>query len=225
MFLLNAELAYEGVHISSILSASEMTVPIVGILGGVGSGKSSVVRHVTEFRLQIIDADQIGHSLLDDSRIQEQLRTAFGPLIFDNEGAVDRSRLASRVFGTTDQHRTSLQQLNDILHPAIRREMEQQIRTVSVETDAVIIDAALLLEAGWADACDRLIFVDTPETLRIERVRTNRGWSADELRRREQTQLPLSEKLRRSDDVVDNSGTLQDATRQMTSILRTIIQN
>ena len=200
-----------------------MTMPIVGILGGVGSGKSSVVRNVSEYRLRIIDADRIGHALLDEPDIQERLRTTFGGFILDDTGRIDRSRLAALVFGESPQHQTALTQLEEIVHPAIRQEIEKQIKTVPTDVDAIVIDAALLLEAGWADDCDCLIFVDTPQDVRIERVEANRGWSADELHRREQAQIPVNEKRQRADFIIDNSGTIQDSVRQMSSVFQTLI--
>ena len=201
-----------------------MRVPVVGILGGIGSGKSSVVRQVEDLRLQIIDADRIGHDLLSDSEILDQLRGAFDSSVFNHAGEIIRSRLAQVVFGETSEHANALSCLNQIIHPAIRQEIKRQILSVPPGIDALIIDAALLLESGWADQCSALIFIETPQVRRIERVKTNRNWTADELCRREQTQLPVSEKRSRCDYVLDNSGSLQQAGRQMTDILQTIIQ-
>jgi len=201
-----------------------MRVPVVGILGGIGSGKSTVVRQVEDLRLQIIDADRIGHDLLSAPGILDQLRAAFDSSIFDDTGEVIRPRLAHVVFGETPAHANALSRLNQIIHPAIRQEIQRQILSVPPGIDALIIDAALLLEAGWADQCSALIFIETPQVQRIERVKTNRNWTADELCRREQTQLPVSEKRSRCDYVVDNSGSPEQAGRQMTDILQTIIQ-
>jgi len=200
-----------------------MSMPIIGILGGIGSGKSSVVRQVTEFQLQIIDADRIGHELLGDDDVLRELHSNFDSSVFDSAGYVIRPKLAEFVFGETAKHQSALQSLNQILHPAIRRETAIQIKQASEDADAIIIDAALLLEAGWADPCDVLVYIDTPENERIARVQANRNWSADELRKREQAQLPLDEKRAQSDYVIDNSGSIANAAQQMTEILRQII--
>jgi len=200
-----------------------MSVPIIGILGGIGSGKSSVVRQVTEFRLQIIDADRIGHELLGNEDVLRDLRTHFDSSVFDSAGQVIRPKLAEVVFGETAEHHSALQKLNQILHPAIRRETQNQIKQASEDTDAIVIDAALLLEAGWADPCDVMVYIDTPESDRIARVEANRGWSAEEQRKREQAQMPLDKKRAQSDYVVDNSGSIAHAAQQMTEILRQVI--
>lgn len=202
-----------------------MSVPTIGILGGIGSGKSSVVRHVTGFELQIIDADKIGHDLLTDPDVLQQLSRSFPSSVFDSGGHVIRSALAQLVFGETAAHQAALEQLEQIVHPAIRREITTQIRAVRPGVDAVILDAAVLLESGWVDVCDYLIYIDTPQEQRIERVRTNRGWSAEELERRESSQLPLTTKRQRADFVVDNSRTIEDAATQMTQVLQDLLSN
>lgn len=196
---------------------------MIGILGGIGSGKSSVAHSVSEFNLHIIDADKIGHALLSDLDIQSQLRTQFGDEIFANPKTIDRSRLACRVFGDSREHRDSLKQLNEILHPAIRREIHSEIDSVSRDVDAVILDAALLLEGGWDATCDWLIFVDTPIELRQQRVQENRGWSDSELSKRESTQLSVNVKKDRADFVVDNSGAIAAAAAQMKQIFESLL--
>lgn len=198
-------------------------VPVVGIIGGVGAGKTSVVRNVTQFRLFVIDADQIGHELLLTNDIRTRLRTAFGEEILDKAGGVVRERLAERVFGNSEEQIKNRYQLNEILHPAIREEICRSLQRAPQDVDAVILDAALLLEAGWADECDAVIFIDTPVELRRQRVGINRGWSAEELERREASQWSLVKKRQSAQYVVDNSGTLKAAAEQMTLVLEEII--
>lgn len=216
---------FQGFTLSSGFSTQSIPArkPVIGILGGIGSGKSSVVRHTSGHKLHIIDADKVGHRLLSDADIQNQLRMEFGEDVFSNERTIDRSQLAKLVFGETLEHQQALKQLNAILHPAIRREIHLEIDSVSRDVDAVILDAALLLEGGWDATCDWLIFVDTPETLRQQRVQENRGWSADELSKREATQWSIATKKERADFVVDNSGTIQTAAAQMTQIFDSLL--
>lgn len=197
--------------------------PVIGILGGIGSGKSSIVRRIRDWNLQFIDADRIGHDLLQDSTVQRQLRQHFGNSIFSSPDIIDRKKLAVQVFGSSPRHAERLQILNSILHPAIRKEIEHQIESAEDSIDAIILDAALLLEGGWDKVCRHLIFIDTPQPLRQQRVLENRGWSVEEHTKRETAQWPVELKLKRADFVVDNSGTVENATRQMKQILQAIL--
>ena len=200
-----------------------MSVPKIGILGGVGSGKSSVIRQVTEFQLQIIDADKIGHDLLQGLNVLKQLRQIFPASIFNSCGQIIRSKLAQQVFGDSSEQKASLKELEQIIHPEIHHEIKRQIQTVTPDVDAVILDAALLLETEWAGECDHLVYIDTPEPQRIERVESSRNWSAKELKCREGTQLPLETKRQRADFIVDNSTTIEQAVHQMTRILHRLV--
>jgi dephospho-CoA kinase len=172
----------------------------------------------------MIDADSIGHERLRDPEIQAQIRTYFGDDVFAVDGTVDRSKLAKIVFGQEHHHETARKQLNSILHPTIRREIHSQIDAACRDVDAVILDAALLLEGGWDATCHWLIYIDTPQRIREERVLQNRGWSAAELARREATQLSLDIKKNRADFVVDNSGSLAQAAHQMQQVFHSILK-
>jgi dephospho-CoA kinase len=206
----------------SSTSADRARPPVFGILGGIGSGKSSVVRHVSDLNLLIIDADRIGHELLLNSDIKAQIRTTFSTAVFDDREAVDRPRLAEIVFGTSVEHQEALKQLEQILHPAIHREIQSQIGTASRDVDAVVLDAALLLEAGWDAECNWLIFVDTPAEIRKQRVIRNRSWSAEELSRREAMQWTIDAKRDQADFIVDNSGSMDNAAASMYQILTSL---
>lgn len=203
--------------------ANRSKVPVIGILGGIGSGKSSVVRHVDGLKLHIVDADKIGHKLLSDSEIQIRIRQAFGEQVFADPTTIDRSQLAARVFGESADRQAARSALNDIMHPAIRLQIHSEIDSVPMDVDAVILDAALLLEGGWEATCDWLIFVDTPKVIRLQRVQDNRGWSADELNRREASQISVEAKRQRADFEVDNSGSIENAAQQMKQTIESIL--
>ncbi|MCA9062774.1 MAG: dephospho-CoA kinase [Planctomycetaceae bacterium] len=194
--------------------------PVVGIIGGIGAGKSSVTRAVSDLRLYVIDADAIGHQVLNTDNVSKQLAGLLGTQILDDAGQIDRGRIAERVFGNTPEHTMARKQLEGVVHPAIRAEMMQQIKAAPDDADAIILDAAVMLEAGWADACDVLVFIDTPLELRQRRVQASRGWSPEELARREQSQWPLEEKRKFADFTVSNSGDPQSAAQQLSRFIR-----
>ena len=188
-----------------------------------GAGKSSVVRNVKSLRLHFIDADRIGHEQLAVPETKEQIVKEFGTQVLDSSGSISRPNLAAQVFGDSPENQQKRQQLNSIVHPAIRSEIRRQINAAPQDVDAIVLDAALLLEAGWADECDAVIFTDTSLEQRQKRVADTRGWSVEELQRREASQLSLEEKRRRSDFCVDNSGEIAVAAHQMEQALVKII--
>lgn len=182
-------------------------IPVIGIIGGIGSGKSTLAdalgRH---FRCGRLDADTAGHRALLRSDVAAALKSVFGDEIFDSQGKVIRSRLAERVFGADEKHQAARKKLESIVHPHIRKDIVEQLEQHQSrkDCDMILLDAALLIEAGWSNDCDALIFVDAPVELRRQRV-GERGWSADDLARREASQLGIEEKRRRADLIVDQS--------------------
>jgi len=197
----------------------------VGILGGIGSGKSAVANGLARhFRTVVIDADWIGHQVLTFPRIIQQLRRAFGDSIFDGD-QVDRKRVAALVFGDEPRHRDARRTLEQIVHSEIGRVAQSQIEAADKSTELIVLDAAVMLEAGWDRLCDFLVFVDTPVEDRLNRIRQQRDWTADELQRREASQLPLDEKRKAADFVVNNSGSLAESVLQLTELVRARLAN
>lgn len=200
------------------VSSRKKTI-VVGILGGIGSGKSAVSRGLSSsFQTFIIDADQVGHDVLNLPSVKDRLRHAFGDSVFEGS-EVCRKTLAKKVFGSELHHQQALNQLEKIVHPEIRKQVEKLLAEVPATADVVILDAAVMLEAGWNDLCDTIVFVDTPLAVRQKRVADNRGWSADELRRREESQLELTRKQAASEFTIDNSGSLESAVKQLAGFI------
>lgn len=197
---------------------------VIGVVGGVGSGKSSVFRAISGFRLSVVDADRIGHQQLQQAAVRRALVQRFGSVILGDDGEIDRRTLGSLVFGSTPEAQQNLATLNELVRPGIRAEIHRQIQQAPQDVDAVLLDAALLLEAGWAAECDGLIFIDTPLVLRQQRVFLQRGWTADELARREASQWDLTTKRQACGFIVDNSGTLESAAAQFQQHLATILR-
>lgn len=194
-------------------------IPVVGLLGGVGAGKSSVARRAAEHRsILVLDGDVVGHELLHDPTIRTSIRSRFGDHVFDANGAVDRRALGRVVFA--EDAADELAALEAILHPRIREELRARIDRArrAGEVEAIVLDAALLLDAGWQDACNALVFVDTPYENRRRHVES-RGWDEAELRRREAAQLPLDEKRAAADHVIPNNDTLDAAAERFLAIL------
>lgn len=176
---------------------------VIGIAGGVGSGKSAVARALARLGCLVSDSDAGVRELLTRPGIVATLRSWWGERVVAPDGSADRGAIASIVFADDAERR----RLEDLLHPKLRSAREALIKRARAEgAPGVVIDAPLLFEAGLDAECDAVVFVEVPRAERLARVSASRGWDASELDRRESAQLPLPEKRRRSDHVLDNSG-------------------
>lgn len=196
---------------------SQRRMPVIGIVGGIGSGKSAVANWVAAHsNVVVLNADTLGHEALQMASVQEALRDRFGEAIIGEDGLVARSVLAQQVFGTDAIHLAARHDLEQIVHPEIEHRIAESIATASTQKfDAVLLDAAVLLEAGWRNKCDLVVFIDAPIEARLARVREHRGWTEEELQRRESSQWSLTEKRREADLIVTNDGNLDIAGLQL----------
>jgi dephospho-CoA kinase len=181
--------------------------PIIGIVGGVGSGKSTVAGMLRDLGCVVADSDQYARDALRDPVIKPQLIDWWSRDILDGEsGEVDRKKVATIVFAEPAQRR----RLESLTHPWIERRRRAVFAAAPAEAKALVIDAPLLLEAGLAKECDAILFIDAPPDVRSRRVTDNRGWSQSQWNAREAAQMPLDEKRQMADHVVVNGGDLND---------------
>lgn len=200
-------------------------IPVIGVVGGIGSGKSYVARLLSEhLPVVVVDADAAGHQVLEQEPVKQAICERFGSAVFSEAGDVDRRQLGHIVFGTNEESVQARHDLEAIVHPRIGEILKRQIATAisRPEVIAVVLDAAVLLETGWKELCDAVVFVDVPEDIRRQRVIEKRNWTADEFESREANQLPVTEKKELANFVIDNSGTGEDAVAVFRSILQTI---
>ena len=192
---------------------------IVGITGGIACGKTTVSDLLTEKGAIPINADEIGHQLLKaDSPVIDELTGAFGDDILEASGDVSRKKLGAIVF----QDRTARERLNSILHPLIIQRSRARARQLVTEdpTCVVLLDAPLLIEAGAYDTVDLIVVVTaSPETqLRrtLERsIAQERPLTETEVQARIDAQMPVTEKIKYADIIIENEGTLEDLYRQV----------
>jgi dephospho-CoA kinase len=201
-------------------------IPVLGLVGGIGSGKSAAAAEFEKLGAFVIDADKVGHALLDQRPVLERVASRFGPgvLLPVSEGEppkVDRRALGARVFANP----AALADLETILHPRMRRTFEKAIaRTVRRGgSKAVVLDAAVLFEAGWDSLCDRVVFVDTPREQRLARVAEWRGWDDATLASREAAQWPLDRKSACCDAVVKNVAGLDSLGEEVGRVWKSVL--
>ncbi len=196
---------------------------VIGILGGVASGKSFVSGELARLGAGVLDADGAGHEVLRMPAIAAAARGKWGDEIFTPDGQIDRKCLAQIVFSPPPEGPRQRKYLEELTHPEIGRLLGQQARRLSeAGTVAAILDAPLLLEAGWDKFCGRLIFVDAPRELRLRRALA-RGWSEKEFAVREGAQGDLESKRGRADVVVDNSGSPEQTRDQVQRLWHSLV--
>ena len=184
---------------------------IVGIVGGIASGKSVVSALLHELGGIVLDADRVAHDVLQLQDVQQELLARWGPKIVDHQGNIDRKQVSQQIFtmsaepavcNQTEQERQFLEQL---LHPRIRKQFEQEIHKLKNQGESlVILDAPLLLEAGWGAICDEILFVGCPLHIRLQRA-LQRGWTKQQFLARERAQWPIDKKRDASTFQIDNS--------------------
>ena len=196
---------------------------IIGLVGGVASGKSTVASAFAKLGAVVLDADKLAHEKLDEPAVQEVLLARWGDGILSPDGTTNRSMIAEKVFDEDAQATENRKFLERLLHPLIRRRVEREITTLKTSAvPAVVIDAPLLIEAGWQEICDAVIFIDTPEATRRSRAE-DRGWSQQEFARRESAQMPIGEKRAKATHTLDNRGTPGDLTHEVAQLWSQIV--
>lgn len=194
--------------------SNSRTIPVIGVTGSIGSGKSTVARLFASWGAAVVSGDEVGHWVVDHSpAIRRRLARAYGADIFET-GHTNRRLLAQRAF----ENEASVLNLNAIVHPELIREMNRRVDTaMSRKNDppkAVVIDAALLVEWGLGRVhWHFLVGVTAPYTLRRERLRS-RGLTRAQIRRFARAQLPWSLKRSYCDAVVKNDSSLSILRRR-----------
>ena len=191
----------------------EMMILIIGITGSIACGKSLVSNYLREKGYTIIDADKIGHMALENDEVKKQLVNKFGKSILkDNE--VNRVTLGKLVF----ENNENLKELNNIIHPQIRKNISEQIQ-VHKNEKLVFVDVPLLFEAKFDDLVEKIIVVSLDEKIQLERLMNRNSLSKEEALQRIKSQIPVREKEKLGDYVVDNSFTQENTYNQVDRIL------
>ncbi|MGE3110032.1 MAG: dephospho-CoA kinase [Phycisphaerales bacterium] len=211
---------------SSPRQPSRRRIPVIGLVGGIGSGKSEVARVLESLGCVVLDSDAQAKAMLDRDDVRRELVSWWGPDILSKPAgsdpgaarAIDRAAVARIIFSDPAQ-RTRLERL---IHPLLHQQRRARIESLELAAPAppaIVIDAPLLIEAGVDRECDVLVFVDAPRAQRVRRVRETRGWDEAELARREAAQMPLDTKRARCQHHVRNDGSLESLRAQVAGML------
>jgi len=187
---------------------------VVGLLGGIASGKSTVAGMFAEHGFAILDADREARAVTEEPEIVRAIAARFGPGVV-RDGQVDRKALADAVFADPAARAA----LEAIVHPAVRARLTTRLDALLAQGRPVVLDVPLLLEGGLIDRCTTCVFVDAdPETRR--RRAAGRGWDPAELARREAAQADLAVKRARCGHTIRTDGSLDDVRRQVDEVVR-----
>jgi len=192
---------------------------ILGLIGGIASGKSAVAAELADLGAVVLDADQAAHGVINLPVVQQVLVERWGKEVLGDDGKIDRAEVARRVFAEDQNASKELRFLEETLHPRIRERFEARLAELEAAGTAIaVIDAPLLLEAGWENLCDVLVFVDAPQAERLGRASSLRNWTTAEFAKREACQMPIAEKRQQSTQVVSNSGSLANLRDQVLAL-------
>ncbi|HWQ69877.1 MAG TPA: dephospho-CoA kinase [Patescibacteria group bacterium] len=186
---------------------------VVGLTGGICSGKSTITAMFQRLGATVIDADQVARELVEPGQpLFEAVASTFGREVVGADGRIDRRRLGAIVFADPEARR----RLEALLHPAIIEECERRIRQAEVSgAAACLVDAALLIESGWHARCDAVILVEASEVVQLDRLVMLRGLNRDDAMQRIRSQMPQHEKRRYAHYVIENDGPLDETERQV----------
>ena len=195
----------------------------VGLTGGIASGKSTVSEAFARLGAKVLDADEVAREVvLPGKPAWTKLRHTFGSEFFHPDGRLNRSKLRKLVFADPEQR----SRLNAIVHPEVMREIDFRFEqlTSSAEHAVVLVDVPLLLEVEAADRFDRVVVVYVNETVQLDRLMERDGLSAEEASQALSTQIPLRDKVKQADFVIDNSGTLEETQAQVEKVWQELLE-
>lgn len=197
---------------------------LVGLTGGIATGKSTVSTMFAHLGAKVVDADLLAREVvMPGQRAYAEIVQEFGPEVLQADGQLDRKRLGAIVFADTEKRK----RLEQITHPAIRVRQQRILSVYEEEAfDGIVIwDAAVLIESGGATAMDRLVVVTADAETELARLMARDGFSEADARRRIASQMPLAEKVKLADYVIDNSGTRDATERRVREVYRALLDD
>ena len=195
---------------------------VIGLTGGIGTGKSEAARHMVSLGAALIDADVVGHeAYTPHAEAWQRVVEAFGEGILQPSGEIDRRSLGAIVFSDPEQ----LARLNGIMHPLMARMVQERIEALEAEgAKVVVVEAALLFEAGWDSLVQEVWVTDSSEDAVIHRLSQRNGMSEEEARKRLDSQMSRAERLGRADVVIDNSGDVAEMRETISELWETRVK-
>ena len=194
----------------------------IGLTGGMGSGKTEASRILSDLGAEVIYADDVGHrAYLRNTETWQELVANFGEDILQADGEIDRRKLGAIVFSSREQ----LDKLNSIVHPRMYRMLQEMLKGFSENgAKVVVLEAAILIEADWLSLVDEVWAIEVPESVAVERIKIRSGLEEDDIRKRLRSQLTNEDRSKKADQIIDNSGDVDELRRKIDDIWVTRIK-
>ena len=193
---------------------------LIGLTGGIASGKSTAAQYLGRLGARLVDCDRLGHRAYDPGTASfDAVRNTFGNDVVGEDGSIDRRVLGEKVFGKPGE----MKKLTDIVWPEIGRLARKEIAAAR-PGDITVMEAAVLFEAGWTDGLDEIWVVVTDPEVAVRRTMVRDGLDETAVRKRIASQLANEERAARADVVIDNSGDLDGLHRQLDAQWQRLLQ-
>jgi dephospho-CoA kinase len=191
---------------------------VIGLTGGIASGKSTVAKMLSELGAVVIDADKVGHEAFrPHTEAWRKVVAAFGKDILGQNEEIDRSKLAQLVFDDPK----ALKKLNRTMHPLMHRMVEKRIEELRREgVEVVVLEATLLIEAKWTDLVDQVWVTITPEDAVINRLVSQKGFTEEQAKARINSQIPISQRAKHADVVIKNDSDMDTLKKKVEGLWR-----
>lgn len=198
-----------------------MNMYLIGLTGGMGSGKSTVADCLRSNGIPVIDADVIAHKIMNEESTLDKIHEIFGKNVFDKDGSLNKVKFSSVLFTNTVKRK----KLNEFVHPKVWDGMMNETEKYVTEGSKVIfLDVPLLIESGWHTRVNETWLVKADYNERIERLRLRTNLSTEEIKKRIEIQMPESEKEEYADKIINNGGTIEETEKQVIEELQKIIE-
>ena len=192
---------------------------ILGLTGGIATGKSTVARFLKARGAHLIDTDIIAKSVMEEPNTLNAIKAAFGEAVFTKKGLLDREVLGRQVFASREKRDT----LNAIVHPKVKSRVQERLDVLLTDDgNLIVIEVPLLFEAGFDDLCDKTLVVYTSRDVQLERLMKRDGINRTYALEKINAQMPLEEKMNRADYLIDNSKSKSETLEQVDTLMKKV---
>ena len=189
---------------------------ILGLTGGIGTGKSTVAKMLREKNIPVVDTDSISKEIIEYPEVIEKIKAEISSKIFNNENKLDRKKLSEIVFENKDK----LKKLNEIMHPVILKKMWEEVEKLKKDYKVIVVDIPLLFEINMENEVDKVLLIYSSKEIQIERIMNRDGRTREEAIKIINSQMPLYKKREKSDYIIQNNDSLEKLEKNLDKVVQ-----